>query len=39
VQLTPTLKLQPDFQYVLTPSYNRDHDHAMVFQLQLILGW
>ena len=39
VQLTPTLRLQPDFQFVTNPAYNRDHDHAMVFQLQLIFGW
>ncbi len=39
VQLTPTLRLQPDFQYVVNPAYNRDHDHAMVTQLQLVLSW
>jgi carbohydrate-selective porin OprB len=39
LQLTPTLRLQPDFQFVTNPAYNRDHDHGMVFQLQLIFGW
>ncbi len=39
VQFTPTLRLQPDFQFVTNPAFNRDHDHAMVFQLQLILSW
>ena len=39
LQLAPTLRLQPDFQFVTNPAFNRDHDHAMVFQLQLILGW
>jgi hypothetical protein len=39
VQLTPTIKLQPDFQYIADPAYSRDHDHATVTQLQLILSW
>jgi porin len=39
LQFSPTVRLQPDFQFVTNPAYNRDHDHAMVFQLQLILGW
>jgi len=39
LQFTPTIRLQPDFQFVTNPAFNRDHDHAMVFQLQLILSW
>jgi len=39
IQFTPTLRLQPDFQFVTNPAFNRDHDHAMVFQLQLVLAW
>ena len=39
VQFTPTVRLQPDFQFVTDPAFNRDHDHAVVFQLQLILAW
>jgi porin len=39
MQLTPTLRIQPDFQFVTNPAYNRDHDHALVFQLQLIFAW
>ncbi len=39
IQFTPTLRLQPDFQFVTNPAYNRDHDHAFVFQLQLVLAW
>jgi carbohydrate-selective porin OprB len=39
LQFSPTLRLQPDFQFVADPAFNRDHDYAMVFQLQLILAW
>ena len=39
VQLTPTIRLQPDLQFITNPAYNRDHDHAMVAQLQLVLAW
>jgi len=39
LQFSPTLRLQPDFQYVTNPAFNPSHDHAMVFQLQLILSW
>jgi porin len=39
MQFSPTLRLQPDFQFVTNPAFNRDHDHAEVFQLQLILSW
>jgi porin len=39
LQLAPTIRFQPDFQFVTNPAYNRDHDHALVFQLQLIFGW
>jgi porin len=39
LQLTPTVRLQPDVQFVTNPAFNRDHDHAVVFQLQLALAW
>ena len=39
LQLTPTIKLQPDFQMVWDPAFSRDTDHAMVFQLQLAMAW
>ena len=39
VQFSPTLRIQPDFQFITNPAFNRDHDHAMVFQLQLDLVW
>lgn len=39
VQLSPTLRLQPDFQFITNPAYNAVHDHAMVVQLQLELAW
>lgn len=35
LQLSPTLRLQPDFQFVIEPAFNSGHDNAMVFQLQL----
>jgi hypothetical protein len=37
--LSPTLRFQPDFQFVINPAFNSRHDHAMVFQLQLDLAW
>ena len=39
MQLTPTIKLQPDFQVVWNPAFHRDTDHALVFQLQLAMAW
>ncbi len=39
MQLTPTIKLQPDFQVVWDPAYNKTHDTATVFQLQLVIAW
>ncbi len=39
VQLTPTIKIQPDFQMIRDPAFHRDTDHAMVFQLQLAMAW
>ena len=39
MQLTPTIKLQPDMQVVWDPAHNRDADHALVFQLQLVMAW
>jgi hypothetical protein len=37
--LTPTVKVQPDFQYVWNPVYNASHNRALVFQLQMDLIW
>jgi hypothetical protein len=37
--LSPTLRLQPDFQFVIDPAFNSSHDHAMVLQLQLDLAF
>jgi porin len=39
LQLTPTMKLQPDFQTVWNPAHNPDPGPAAVFQLQLNLAW
>jgi carbohydrate-selective porin OprB len=39
MQLTPTLKIRPDLQFVSNPAFNSGHDHAIVFQLQLALAW
>jgi carbohydrate-selective porin OprB len=39
LQLTPTIKLQPDFQMVWNPAYNSKADQAAVFQLQIYLAW
>jgi carbohydrate-selective porin OprB len=38
LQLSPTVKLQPDFQYVWNPAFN-PANHAMVAQLQLVFTW
>jgi hypothetical protein len=39
LQLTPTIKIQPDFQMIWDPAFNQDHAQAMVFQLQLDMAW
>lgn len=39
LQLTPTMKLQADFQVVWDPAFNPDAGLATVFQLQLNLAW
>jgi porin len=39
LQLTPTIKIQPDFQMIWDPAFNPDHAQAMVFQLQLDMVW
>ena len=39
LQLTPTIKIQPDFQMIWDPAFHRDTDQAMVFQLQLAMAW
>jgi hypothetical protein len=39
LQLTPTIKIQPDFQMIWDPAFHEDTSRAMVFQLQLVLAW
>ncbi len=39
LQLTPTMKLQADFQMVWDAAFNPDAGPATVFQLQLNLAW
>jgi porin len=39
LQLTPTIKIQPDLQLIWNPAFNEEHDLAMVFQLQVVLAW
>lgn len=39
LQLTPTVRVQPDVQVVWNPSFNRDAGPATVVQVQLILAW
>ena len=39
LQLTPTIKIQPDFQMIWDPAFHRDTDHATAFQLQLAMAW
>jgi len=39
LQLTPTMKLQPDLQIVWNRAHNPDSGPAMVFQLQLDMAW
>jgi carbohydrate-selective porin OprB len=38
IQLTPTIKLEPDFQQIWDPVFH-NISHASVFQLQLALAW
>jgi carbohydrate-selective porin OprB len=39
LQLTPTIKIQPDFQMIWDPAFHQNTDHAMVFQIQLAIAW
>ncbi len=39
LQLTPLMRIQPDFQVVWNPAFNPDSRPATVFQLQMILKW
>jgi len=39
LQLTPTIKLQPDLQIIWDPVFNRDSGPATVAQVQLNLAW
>ena len=39
LQLTPTMKLQPDLQVVWNPVYSPEAGPAVVAQLQLSLAW
>ena len=39
LQLTPTIKLQPDIQVVWNAAFNQDPGPAVVFQLQLDFVW
>ena len=38
LQLSPTVKLQPDVQYIWNPAFNPGNN-AMVAQLQLVFTW
>ena len=39
MQLSPTVKLMPDLQYVEHPAFNGKHDHSFVFQIQVDVAW
>ena len=39
LQLTPTIKVQPDLQVVWNPAFNTVGDRSVVFQLQLDILW
>ena len=39
LQLTPTIKVQPDFQMIWDPVFHKDASQATVFQIQLVLAW
>jgi porin len=39
LQLTPTIKLQPDLQVVWNPAFNPDDGPALVAQIQLVMSW
>ncbi len=39
LQLTPTIKIQPDFQMIWDPVFHKDVNHATVFQIQLVMAW
>jgi carbohydrate-selective porin OprB len=38
LQLTPTIKIQPDMQVIWDPAHN-PNGRATVFQLQLAMSW
>jgi len=39
LQLTPFIKIQSDVQSIWEPAYHRDTNHALVFQIQLVVTW
>ena len=39
LQLTPFIKIQSDVQSIWEPAYHRDTNHALVFQIQLVVAW
>ncbi len=39
LQLTPTIKIQPDFQMIWDPAFHQNTHQAMIFQLQLVIAW
>ena len=39
LQLTPTIRVQPDLQVVWGPAYSRNSGPAVVSQLQIVLAW
>ena len=39
LQLTPTVKIQPDFQMIWDPTFHKDTNQATVFQLQVVVAW
>jgi carbohydrate-selective porin OprB len=39
LQLTPTIKLQPDLQIVWNPAFSPQPGPAIVWQLQLNIAW
>lgn len=39
MQLTPTIKIQPDFQMVWNPAFHADTSRATVFQIQIAFSW
>lgn len=39
LQLTPTIKVQQDFQLIRDPAFHRNTNQAMVFEIQAVLAW